>query len=93
MFYDGEQIASVQASPSTVIDTLGAGDSFIGRALYGLIRGETIPALLAASARAAAHTCMAWGAYGHGVRLSTCCGGRAEAAAAAAIPESESAQP
>lgn len=93
MFSDGEQIASAEASPSTVIDTLGAGDSFIGRALYGLIRGEPIPALLAAGARAAAHTCTAWGAYGHGVRLSTCCGGHAEAATAAAIPESESAQP
>lgn len=93
MFSDGKQIASAEASPAVVIDTLGAGDSFIGRALYGLIRGEPIPALLAASARAAAHTCTAWGAYGHGVRLSTCCGGHAEAATAAAIPESESAQP
>jgi fructose-1-phosphate kinase PfkB-like protein len=76
----------VEAVPSEVVDTLGAGDSFIGRALYGLIRGEPMPELLAASARAAARTCTAWGAYGHGVRLSTstCCGVHDEAVAATA---------
>jgi fructoselysine 6-kinase len=97
MLYDGERITAADAAPSEVIDTLGAGDSFIGRALYGLIHDEPAPALLAASARAAARTCTAWGAYGHGVpitplaRLSTCCGDRGEAVAATAPMESESA--
>jgi fructoselysine 6-kinase len=86
MLFDGERVSSEQAVPSAVVDTLGAGDSFIGRALCGLIRGEPIPALLAASAQAAARTCTAWGAYGHGVSLSTstCCGAHDEAVAAAA---------
>jgi fructoselysine 6-kinase len=53
-----------------VIDSLGAGDSFIGRALLGLIRGEPARVLLAAGARAAARTCSAWGAYGYGVHVS-----------------------
>ena len=84
MLFDGERVARVQALPSELVDTLGAGDSFIGRTLYGLIRGEPIPALLAASAQAAARTCTAWGAYGHGVRLSTCCGIHDETVAATA---------
>ncbi len=86
MLFDGEQVSSVAAVPSEVVDTLGAGDSFIGRTLYGLIRGEPMPALLAASAQAAARTCTAWGAYGHGARLSTstCCGAHDEAVAATA---------
>jgi fructoselysine 6-kinase len=82
-FFDGAVSVSVSAAPSMVIDSIGAGDSFIGRALHGLIRGEPAQALLKASARAAARTCSTWGAYGHGVRVSTCCGGHSEAVAVA----------
>jgi fructoselysine 6-kinase len=74
MLFDGAVSVSVSAAPSEVIDSLGAGDSFIGRALHGLIRGEPARALLEASARAAARTCSTWGAYGHGVHVSACCG-------------------
>jgi fructoselysine 6-kinase len=81
--FDGADSASVNAAPSEVIDSLGAGDSFIGRALHGLIRGEPAQVLLEASARAAARTCSTWGAYGHGVQLSICCGGHSEAVAVA----------
>jgi fructoselysine 6-kinase len=84
VLFDGERIASVRAVESPVVDTLGAGDSFIGRALYGLTRGEPVPDLLAACARAAARTCATWGAFGHGAPLSDGCGGHASAAAAAA---------
>jgi fructoselysine 6-kinase len=68
--FDGSVSVSVTAAASQVIDSLGAGDSFIGRALYGLIRGESAEALLEASSRAAARTCSAWGAYGYGVQMS-----------------------
>jgi fructoselysine 6-kinase len=68
--FDGAVSVSVSAAPSTMIDSLGAGDSFIGRALHGLIRGESAQALLEASARAAARTCSTWGAFGHGVPVS-----------------------
>jgi fructoselysine 6-kinase len=70
MLFDGAVSATVSAAPSEVIDSLGAGDSFIGRALHGLIRGESAEALLEASSRAAARTCSTWGAYGHGVQVS-----------------------
>ena len=71
MLFDGAISVSVSAAPSVVIDSLGAGDSFIGRALYGLVHGEPAQVLMAASARAAARTCSTWGAYGHGVYAST----------------------
>jgi fructoselysine 6-kinase len=70
MLFDGAVSVSVSAASSVVIDSLGAGDSFIGRALYGLIHGEPTQGLLAASARAAARTCSTWGAYGHGMDAS-----------------------
>jgi fructoselysine 6-kinase len=76
MLFDGAISTRVNAAPSEVIDSLGAGDSFVGRTLYGLIRGESAQALLEASARAAARTCSTWGAYGHGAHASACCGRR-----------------
>jgi fructoselysine 6-kinase len=71
MLFDGVVSVSVSAASSVVIDSLGAGDSFIGRALHGLIHGEPAPVLLAASARAAARTCSTWGAFGHGMDASS----------------------
>ncbi|HUB40302.1 MAG TPA: PfkB family carbohydrate kinase [Streptosporangiaceae bacterium] len=71
MLFDGTATVSVSAVPCSVVDTLGAGDSFIGRALHGLIQGEPAQVLLEAGARAAARTCSTWGAYGHGVHVST----------------------
>lgn len=81
MLFDGETVATVAPAPSSapVIDTLGAGDSFIGRALYGLVRGEPLPELLAACAEAAARTCTSWGAFGHGIQLPERWDGRAGA--------------
>jgi fructoselysine 6-kinase len=88
MLFDGAVSVSVSATPSTVIDSLGAGDSFIGRALHGLIRGESAQALLDASARAAAQTCATWGAFGHGVHVSTRCCGHSETVSVAPSRES-----
>jgi fructoselysine 6-kinase len=70
MLFDGAVSVSVSAAPSVVIDSLGAGDSFIGRALHGLVHGEPTQVLLEASARAAARTCSTWGAFGHGMNAS-----------------------
>ncbi len=83
ILFDGAVSVRVSAASSEMIDSLGAGDSFIGRALYGLIRGEPADALLAASSAAAARTCSTWGAYGYGVHVSTCCAGQNEAVAIA----------
>lgn len=93
MLFDGERIATIEAAPATVVDTLGAGDSFIGRALCGLARGEPVPELLSGAAEAAAQTCLSWGAFGHGADLSFSCGGHANAAAGTAVLKSVRVQP
>lgn len=47
------------------VDTLGAGDSFMGRFLAGVIVGEEPRNALSAANRAAAATCLHHGAFGH----------------------------
>jgi fructoselysine 6-kinase len=80
MLIDGERITAAPAAASAVTDTLGAGDSFIGRALYGLVHREPAAVFMAAATIAAARTCRTWGAFGHGASLLSCCGGHAGAA-------------
>jgi fructoselysine 6-kinase len=58
-----------ETTPSQVVDTLGAGDSFIARLLVGLLRGEQPPAAMAAASASAAETCTSFGAFGHRASL------------------------
>jgi fructoselysine 6-kinase len=67
--FTGANRFDVPAVPVEVVDTLGAGDTFIARVLYGLVGGETPEALLKAAASAAAETCRYYGAAGHGARI------------------------
>lgn len=60
---------AIAAVPTTAIDTLGAGDTFIARTLVGLLEGEDPAALLAAAAIAAADTCTRFGATGHAAKM------------------------
>src|ERR1700733_3600063 len=46
LLFDGEQCVSVGAGPGDILDTLGAGDSFTGRVLHGLIRLDPTRELL-----------------------------------------------
>jgi fructoselysine 6-kinase len=64
------EIHETPARPVEVVDTLGAGDTFIARTLVGLIRGEEPDLTLAEAARAAAETCSRAGAVGHGAPLA-----------------------
>jgi fructoselysine 6-kinase len=52
-----------------VIDTLGAGDSFIARFLVEYLGGTAIPEALQMAAQSAAHTCTYYGAFGHGAPI------------------------
>ena len=61
---------AVAAAPAVVVDTLGAGDTFIARTLVGLLRDEDPLMLLDAAARAASDTCGRWGATGHAVPMA-----------------------
>jgi fructoselysine 6-kinase len=69
MFFDGAAIAAVAAERLAPLDTLGAGDAFIGWALNGLLSAQAPAALLAASAEAAGQACLSLGGYGYGVPL------------------------
>lgn len=51
------------AVPVEVVDTLGAGDAFIGAFLAHYLRGSSLPECLAKAAETAAHTCTHYGAW------------------------------
>jgi sugar/nucleoside kinase (ribokinase family) len=59
----------VAAVPADAVDTLGAGDAFTARILFGLMRGEPPQTALEAASTAAARTCEYFGAVGHGAPL------------------------
>jgi fructoselysine 6-kinase len=65
----GDDIFEVPAAQAVLVDTLGAGDTFIARTLLGLVKGELPAALLSAAALEAAATCSYYGAVGHGVPI------------------------
>ncbi len=66
VLFDGMRTWRQPVIAAPVVDTLGAGDSFIGRALVGVIAGEDPAAFLEGAAEAAARTCGHYGAFGHG---------------------------
>jgi fructoselysine 6-kinase len=70
--YDGTTLTAVPR-PVEVVDSLGAGDAFIGRALHGLLSGEATAALLSAAVEAGARACTTLGGFGHGRALSRRC--------------------
>jgi fructoselysine 6-kinase len=67
---DGTQTVVAPAPQMDVVDTLGAGDAFIARLLSGIVRGESLGQLAAASTAYASETCMYYGAFGHEASLS-----------------------
>lgn len=66
MVFDGHRHRRQPSVPSEPIDTLGAGDAFIARFLVGHLRSEPVADALEAASVAAAETCAAFGAFGHG---------------------------
>lgn len=59
----------VSAIPTSVVDTLGAGDTFITRTLIGLLRNEDPDELLLSAAKAASETCGYFGPHGLGTDI------------------------
>lgn len=66
---DGHQVHSMAAVSTQVVDTLGAGDTFTARTLFGLLNGERADEILASAAQAAADTCRYYGAVGYGIPI------------------------
>ncbi|MCW4013348.1 MAG: PfkB family carbohydrate kinase [Candidatus Bathyarchaeota archaeon] len=64
--YDGDRVYSQGIIEARIVDTLGAGDSFIARILYETRRGTELPEAMRLAAESAAETCGYYGAWGHG---------------------------
>jgi fructoselysine 6-kinase len=64
--YDGQRFYRQSIVEMSVVDTLGAGDSFAARFLVEHLSGMAIPAAMVRAAESAAHTCSHYGAFGHG---------------------------
>ena len=65
-----DRLAFSPVPPGPVVDTLGAGDAFIARLLVGLVTGEPVGQLVRRATDYATSTCAAYGAFGHGARLT-----------------------
>jgi fructoselysine 6-kinase len=66
---DGTRIHNQKASPAQVVDTLGAGDSFIARLVVRLWEGIELPEAAAEAAQYSAEVCSQPGGFGHGRAL------------------------
>jgi len=66
---DGIRRAASIPVPTTVVDTLGAGDTLTARVLIGLLRDEELGELMAAASASAAVTCTQHGAFGYGAPI------------------------
>jgi fructoselysine 6-kinase len=60
---DGQTVFHQPAVQTAVVDTTGAGDSFISGFIASRVRGEAVPAALAAGAEWAAATCRHLGGF------------------------------
>lgn len=65
VLYGPDGVYRQPSLPSRAVDTLGAGDAFIGRLLAGLLRQEPLAATLEAAAQVAARAVQARGAFGY----------------------------
>ncbi|MEH7117499.1 fructoselysine 6-kinase [Neobacillus vireti] len=61
--YDGQQFHQFGVIEENVVDTMGAGDSFISGFIYGILRGCTINECLQLGTKTAAKTILYFGAW------------------------------
>ena len=63
MAYDGSPFYEYGIVPCRVVDTMGAGDSYIAGFLFGLLRGKSIPDCMALGAQSSSVTLQYSGAW------------------------------
>ncbi len=63
MVYDGNKFYRFRIIACDVVDTLGAGDSYIAGFLYGILNGQSIEESMELGARNSAKTLGYWGAW------------------------------
>ncbi|MCY3411149.1 MAG: hypothetical protein INQ03_05870 [Candidatus Heimdallarchaeota archaeon] len=66
--FDGE-LYYAPAIDGGVVDTLGAGDSFIARFLVEYLEGQKLEDIMTLATQSAYETCQYFGAFGHGIRI------------------------
>ncbi len=67
--YDGGRVLSQGIIETEVVDSLGAGDSYIARLLYESTRGVDLSEAMRLAAESGAETCGYYGAWGHGAPI------------------------
>jgi fructoselysine 6-kinase len=67
--YDGKSFFEQGVVKADVIDTMGAGDAFIARFLFGVFTGEGVPDAMSAAAGYAAKNCAHMGTFGYGAPI------------------------
>jgi fructoselysine 6-kinase len=68
--FDGNTFYEQGVVQARVVDTMGAGDAFIARFLYGIFSGETAGAAMKAAAEYAAKNCAHMGTFGYGTPIT-----------------------
>lgn len=61
--FDGQRVMVMPAHPIHSVDTLGAGDSYIGAFLASRIRGSSVETAMQSATDAASATCLHWAAW------------------------------
>ncbi len=70
ILYYNDNIHEQSVLDTDVVDTLGAGDSFIATILVGLIDNKEVKQVLINAAKNAANTCTHYGAFGYGTNIT-----------------------
>lgn len=63
LVFDGARLTTQSAEDMRPVDTLGAGDSYIGAFIASRLAGESIESAMLAGTRAASRTCLHWAAW------------------------------
>ena len=67
--HDGEFYFQPAIVSDKIVDSLGAGDSFIARFISEYLKDTSIDEAMELATKSAFNTCMHYGAFGHGIPI------------------------